>query len=382
MIISSGEESMHIPFVDLHAQYLSIKEEVDAAIHEVLDSSAYILGPAVTAFEKSFAEYIGTQYAIGVDSGTQAIELALRAIGLQAGDEVILPANTFIATALPVSRLGAKPVLVDINEQTYNITAENIEKAITKKTRAILPVHLYGQPVAELEAILDLAQAHHLEVIEDACQAHGAYLGSKRAGSFGKAAAFSFYPGKNLGAYGDAGMVVTNDPAVAEQVKQLRNYGQSKKYHHDQIGFNHRMDSIQAAVLNVKLKYLDGWNAARRNHAARYIEALSQVYGVITPSVPQNVEPIWHIFALRSKQRDQLISYLEDNDISTGIHYPIPIHLQPAYANLGYHAGDFPVTEQIAQEQLSLPMYAELDATMIDYVTQKVSDFSNSSMNK
>lgn len=373
---------MHIPFVDLHAQYLSIKEEVDAAIHEVLDSSAYILGPAVTAFEKSFAEYIGTQYAIGVDSGTQAIELALRAIGLQAGDEVILPANTFIATALPVSRLGAKPVLVDINEQTYNITAENIEKAITKKTRAILPVHLYGQPVAELEAILDLAQAHHLEVIEDACQAHGAYLGSKRAGSFGKAAAFSFYPGKNLGAYGDAGMVVTNDPAVAEQVKQLRNYGQSKKYHHDQIGFNHRMDSIQAAVLNVKLKYLDGWNAARRNHAARYIEALSQVYGVITPSVPQNVEPIWHIFALRSKQRDQLISYLEDNDISTGIHYPIPIHLQPAYANLGYHAGDFPVTEQIAQEQLSLPMYAELDATMIDYVTQKVSDFSNSSMNK
>lgn len=177
-------------------------------------------------------------------------------------------------------------------------------------------------------------------------------------------------------------MVVTNDPAVAEQVKQLRNYGQSKKYHHDQIGFNHRMDSIQAAVLNVKLKYLDGWNAARRNHAARYIEALSQVYGVITPSVPQNVEPIWHIFALRSKQRDQLISYLEDNDISTGIHYPIPIHLQPAYANLGYHAGDFPVTEQIAQEQLSLPMYAELDATMIDYVTQKVSDFSNSSMNK
>lgn len=185
---------MHIPFVDLHAQYLSIKEEVDAAIHEVLDSSAYILGPAVTAFEKSFAEYIGTQYAIGVDSGTQAIELALRAIGLQAGDEVILPANTFIATALPVSRLGAKPVLVDINEQTYNITTENIEKAITKKTRAILPVHLYGQPVAELEAILDLAQAHHLEVIEDACQAHGAYLGSKRVGSFGKATAFSFYP--------------------------------------------------------------------------------------------------------------------------------------------------------------------------------------------
>ena len=366
---------MQVPFLDLNAQYNSIKTEVDAAMQAVIDTSSFILGPAVIEFENHFAQYIGVRHAVGVDSGTQAIELALRAVGLQPGDEVIAPANTFIASVLPVSRLGAKPVFVEINSQTYNIDVNRLESAITPKTRVILPVHLYGQPVTEMERILEIADDHHLVVIEDAAQAHGALYKGQRAGSFGKAAAFSFYPGKNLGAYGDGGMVVTDDDEVAKKIRQLRNYGQTKKYHHEQLGFNHRLDSIQAAVLDVKLKYLDKWNEARRKHAAQYIQKLHDIDEIILPYIPSEVEPVWHIFAIRAKNRDQLQAYLQEYGISTGIHYPIPIHLQKSYQNLEYGKSDFPLTETIAEELLSLPMYAELSDEQIDFVCEKIQQF-------
>lgn len=367
---------MQVPFLDLKTQYLSIKQEVDEAMQEVVDSCAFILGPAVTEFEQNFAKFIGVKHAVGVDSGTQAIELALRAVGLEAGDEVIAPANTFIASVLPVSRLGAKPVFVEINPKTYNIDVEKIEAAITPRTKVILPVHLYGQPVSGMEKILEIAKAHDLFVIEDTAQSHGAKYKGKNAGSFGHASAFSFYPGKNLGAYGDGGAVVTNDDEISEKVRQLRNYGQTKKYHHDQLGFNHRLDSIQAAVLNVKLKYLDGWNAGRRKHADTYLDLLSDTKGLILPYVPSDVEPIWHIFAIRvQKQRDELMEFLQENGISTGIHYPIPIHLQKSYQYLEYEKGDFPITEEIAEQLVSLPMCAELTDEMVVFVCDKIKEF-------
>ena len=366
---------MQVPFLDLNAQYRSIKTEVDAAMQSVIDTSSFILGPAVTEFENHFAKYIGVKHAIGVDSGTQAIELALRAVDLQPGDEVIAPANTFIASVLPVSRLGAKPVFVEINPQTYNLDITRLESAITPKTRVILPVHLYGQPVTEMERILEIADQHNLMVIEDAAQAHGAYYKGKRVGSFGKAAAFSFYPGKNLGAYGDGGMVVTNDAEVAEKVRQLRNYGQTQKYHHEQLGFNHRLDSIQAAVLDVKLKYLDQWNKGRQAHAATYIKKLETIDEIILPYIPPEVEPVWHIFAIRVKKRDELQAYLQEFGVATGIHYPIPIHLQKSYQYLEYEKGDFPLTETIAEELLSLPMYAELSDEHIDFICEKIQQF-------
>ena len=366
---------MQVPFLDLQTQYQSIKPEVDSAIQEVINSCAFILGPAVKEFENNFAEYIGVNHAIGVDSGTQAIELALRAVGLEPGDEVIAPANTFIASVLPISRLGAKPVLVDINPKTYNIDVEKIEAAITPRTKVILPVHLYGQPVTEMEKLLDIAERHNLTVVEDTAQSHGAKYKGQRAGSFGKVAAFSFYPGKNLGAYGDGGAVVTNDDEIAEKVRQLRNYGQSKKYHHDQLGFNHRLDSIQAAVLNVKLQYLDEWNDGRRKNANLYLKELAATEGVILPHVPSEVEPVWHIFAIRTQKRDGMMAFLKENGISTGIHYPIPIHMQKSYQHLDYEKGDFPITEKIAKELISLPMCAELSEEMVVYVCDKIKEF-------
>ena len=366
---------MQVPFLDLKTQYQSIKEEVDQAIQEVIDSCAFILGPAVTEFENNFAEYLGVKHVIGVDSGTQAIELALRALGVEQGDEIIAPANTFIASVLPVSRLGAKPVFVEINPKTYNIDVDKIEAAITPRTKGIIPVHLYGQPVIEMERILEIAEKHNLFVMEDTAQAHGAKYKGKCAGSFGHASAFSFYPGKNLGAYGDGGAVATNDDTVAEKIRELRNYGQTQKYHHERLGFNHRLDSIQAAVLNVKLKYLDEWNDGRRRHAKQYIELLSDVDGVVVPHVPEEVEPIWHIFAIRVKQRDELMDFLKDNGISTGIHYPIPIHLQKSYQYLEYEKGDFPLTEEISEQLVSLPMCAELTDEMVVYVCDKIKEF-------
>lgn len=365
---------MNVPFVDLQAQHRPIQDEVNRAIQHVIENAHFVLGEDVAAFESEFAAYCGTRYAVGVDSGLSALELTLRAYGIGAGDEVIVPANTFIATAAAVTFTGAKPVLVDIRPDTYNIDTGQIEAAITPRTRAIIPVHLYGIP-ADMDAILALASKHNLIVIEDACQAHGAYYRDRRAGSLGHAAAFSFYPAKNLGATGDAGMVVTNDAQVAAQIKAMRNCGQREKYYHVTLPANHRLDTIQAAVLRIKLKHLDSWNAARRQHAARFNELLKDS-GVITPATPADTQPVWHLYVIRTEDRDELKDHLSKRGIGTGIHYPVPIHLQPYYHDLGYRAGDFPVTERYAKQILSLPMFAELTPEAIASVVDTIKQFA------
>jgi dTDP-4-amino-4,6-dideoxygalactose transaminase len=368
-----SKSQRNVPFVDLAAQYAGIREDVDEAVNRILQSADFILGSDVRAFEEEFAAFCGVERAVAVDSGTSALELALRACGIKAGDEVITAANTFIATALAISNVGATPVLVDVDPMTYCIDVAAIERALTSRTKAIIPVHLYGHP-AEMDSILELARLRGLRVIEDACQAHGARYKGRRVGSFGDAAAFSFYPGKNLGAYGDGGMVVTNDGDVAESVTMLRNYGQKEKYHHVSLGFNRRLDTIQAAALRVKLRHLDAWNAARRDHASAYQRLLAGT-GVQLPTAAEHVEPVWHLFVVRTSRRDDLRDYLTKLGIITGIHYPIPVHLQPAYSELGYQRGDFPVTEQAADEILSLPMYAELTGEAIACVAEAISTF-------
>jgi dTDP-4-amino-4,6-dideoxygalactose transaminase len=371
--MSASKSFSKIPFVDLQAQYQQIAAEVKPAMQRVVDSCAFILGPEVQKFEEEFARFCDVNYTVSVDSGTSAIELALRAFDIGPGDEVIAPANTFIATVLPITQLGATPILVDQHPETYTIDVAQIEAAITDKTKVIMPVHLYGQP-ADMDPILEIAKRHNLIVIEDAAQAHGARYKGKRVGGFGNAAAFSFYPGKNLGAYGDGGAVVTNDVAVDDKLRLLRNYGQRVKYHHEEIGYNHRLDSIQAAVLRVKLRYLDDWNAARRQHAVAYTRLLAGL-GVHPPMVPDYSEPVWHLFVIRVQDRDGFQAFLKERHIDSGIHYPIPIHMQPAYQFLGYGRGDFPVTEGYADHIVSLPMYAELTTEMVEYVTEAVKDF-------
>jgi len=358
---------LQIPFVDLGAQYADIRHEVSQAMEKVLAKSDFILGHDVELFEEEFAAYCEAKYAVGVDSGTSALELILRAYEIGPGDEVITVANTFIATVLAIAMVGATPVLVDINRDTYNIDISRVEAAITERTKAILPVHLYGQP-AEIDPLLAIARKHNLLVIEDACQAHGARYGTQRVGSLGNAAAFSFYPAKNLGAYGDAGMIVTNDTKVTHAARMLRNYGQSTKYHHEMAGYNRRLDTLHAAVLRVKLHYLDSWNAARRQHAATYNELMVNA-GLVLPREASACESVWHLFVVRSQQRDELQAYLGRHGIATGVHYPVPVHLQPAFANLGYKPGAFPITEQYAKQILSLPMYPELSIGMIEHIT-------------
>lgn len=364
---------MQVPFVDLGAQYAAIGREVDAAMGAVLQRGDFILGRDLEQFEEEFAAYCEAPFAVGVDSGMSALTLILRGYDIGPGDEVITSANTFIATALTISMVGARPVLVDIDPETLTLDLEHLERAITPRTRAIMPVHLYGHP-EDMDPINELAARHGLIVIEDACQAHGARYKGKRTGSLGHAAAYSFYPAKNLGAYGDGGMVVTADPDLVQRLQLLRNYGQSEKYHHQVQGFNHRLDTLQAAALRVKLRYLDDWNAARRRHAARFSRLLSGS-GVVLPPVMPGVEPVWHLYIIRTRERDGLRAYLGERGIATGIHYPIPIHLQPAYVELGYRAGDFPVSEATAEEMLSLPMYAELQDEQIDYVADAVRAF-------
>jgi dTDP-4-amino-4,6-dideoxygalactose transaminase len=309
-------------------------------------------------------------YGVGVDSGTSALELALRAYEIGPGDEVITAANTFIATVLAISYTGATPVLVDIDPESYNLDPARVEQVITSRTKAIVPVHLYGQP-ADMDPIVEIARRHHLVVIEDAAQAHGARYKGRRAGSLGDAAAFSFYPAKNLGAYGDGGMVVTNDSKIADSLRMLRNYGQSKKYHHQLKGFNRRLDTLQASVLRVKLKYIDQWNAARRRHARLYNKGLNES-GLILPIEAEGSDSVFHLYVVRTDQREQLQRGLQQEGISTGIHYPIPIHLQPAYEDLGYQRGDFPITEQFAEQILSLPMYPELPGSAIEQTVAAV----------
>ena len=366
-----------VPFVDLAAQHAAIEADVDEAMRRVLRRTDYILGREVDAFEEEFAAYCESRYAVGLDSGTSALELALRAFEIGPGDEVITVANTFVATALAISYTGARPVLVDADPETANIDVSLIERAITPRTKAIVPVHLYGQP-ADMDAILSVAHRYDLVVIEDACQAHGARYKGARVGSLGDAAAFSFYPAKNLGAYGDGGAVTTNDERAADALRMLRNYGQREKYRHELRGFNRRLDTLQAAVLRVKLRHLDDWNAARQRHAELYTRRLAGS-GVATPVVAEDARSVWHLYVVETDDRAGLKAHLDARGIATGIHYPIPIHLQPAYADLGYSKGDFPVAERQAERILSLPMYAELTAEMVEYAADAVHEHAASS---
>ncbi len=347
-----------VPFLDLQAQYRSIRAEVREALNRVLESSTFVLGEEVTAFEHEFARFCQADYAIAVNSGTSALHLSLVAAGIRAGDEVITTPFTFVATAAAIEYSGARPVFVDIDPRTFNIDAEQIEKAITPRTRAILPVHLYGQ-AAEMDSIMEIARRRGLIVIEDACQAHAAEYKGRRVGAIGDFGCFSFYPGKNLGAYGEGGIVVTNDPDKAHTIAVLRDWGQEAKYHHVFKGYNYRMDALQGAVLRVKLRYLDAWTKERRSRALRYDELLSSL-PVETPTAAATNRHVYHVYAIRVPHREFLQQQLKARGIQTGIHYPIPVHLQPAYADLGYRSGAFPESEVAAAEVLSLPLYAEI----------------------
>jgi len=360
--------NVSVPFVDLKQQYTSIKSEVDAAIARVIENTSFILGPEVRAFEAAFAEYVGARACIAVNSGTAALQLALMAAGIGAGDEVIVPSFTFFATAEAVSVLGATPVFVDVDPVSYTVTAAAIERAITPRTRALIPVHLYGQ-AADLDPILELAKKHHLHVIEDAAQAHGAEYKRKRVGSLGSAGCFSFYPSKNLGAYGEAGAVVTNDEELAKRLRLWRDHGSTSKYAHAIVGYNFRMEEIQAAVLNVKLRHLNDWNDARRARAATYNASLSSA-GLVLPEEMDYARHVYHVYAVQSQNRDDLQKRLTAAGVQTGVHYPIPIHLQPAYASLGYKGGELPVTENLAERVLSLPMFPELSDEQIGRVAE------------
>lgn len=363
-----------IQFLDLGAAYNELKEEMDAAYKRVLSSGWYILGQEVEAFEEEFAKYIGVKYCIGVGNGLEAIQLILRAYGIGRGDEVIVPANTYIATWLAVSHEGARVVPVEPDERTYNIDPKRIEEVITSRTRAIIPVHLYGQP-ANMDAINAIARFHGIKVIEDAAQAHGACYYGRKAGSLGDAAAWSFYPTKNLGAIGDAGAVTTNDPVLAERIRVLRNYGSKVKYYNLEKGLNSRLDELQAALLRVKLHYLDSWNARRAKIASMYLEGLSET-NLVLPFVPKEFESCWHLFVIRSNKRDELQNYLRQNGVITMIHYPVPPHLQEAYRDLNIAKGTYPITEAIHREVLSLPIGPHMPEETAETVISIIKKFA------
>ncbi|WP_414568126.1 DegT/DnrJ/EryC1/StrS family aminotransferase [Nostoc sp. CCY 9925] len=360
-----------IPFVDLKAQYLSIKDEIDTAVLKVLESTQFILGNEVKALEEEFASYCNADYGIAVNTGTSALHLALLAAGIGAADEVITVPFTFVATVAAICYTGAKPVFVDIDPVSYTIDVTQIEKAITERTKAILPVHLYGQP-ADMEPIMEIARRYGLTVIEDAAQAHGAEYKGQRVGSIGDIGCFSFYPGKNLGAYGEGGMIVTKNPEYTHTMQMLRDWGQERRYHHVLKGYNYRMDGIQGAILRVKLRYIEKWTEGRIAHAAQYNQLLADC--VPTPVVLPYSRHVYHVYAVRTSQREFLQQQLNEHGIQTGIHYPIPVHLQTAYSDLGYQYGDFPHSESAAMEELSLPMYAELSTAQIATVSQKLKE--------
>jgi dTDP-4-amino-4,6-dideoxygalactose transaminase len=355
-----------IPFIDLQAQYRSIKAEIDAAVVRVLEEGQFALGPAVSRFEQAFASYCGTREAIGVNSGTSALHLALLAAGVAPGDEVITVPFTFVATVAAIEYAGARPVFVDVEETYYTMDPARLEAAITPRTKAIVPVHLYGQP-ADMDPILEIAARRGLTVIEDACQAHGAEYRGRRCGSLGTLGCFSFYPTKNLGAYGEGGAVVTSSPELAARIRLLRNWGEDARYAHAARGFNYRMDAIQGAMLDVKLRRLDAWTEARRAHAVAYGRCLQDTAASV-PRVREGVRHVYHVFAVRVGQRDAVRARLADAGVQTGVHYPIPLHLQPAYRDLGYARGAFPVAERLAGEVLSLPMFPELTERQIEIV--------------
>ncbi|MBN9234011.1 MULTISPECIES: DegT/DnrJ/EryC1/StrS family aminotransferase [Phyllobacteriaceae] len=360
-----------IPFLDLRAQYASIKPELDDAVLRVLASGQYVLGEEVAGFEREFAAYCGTSHAVAVNTGTSALHLALLAAGIGPGDEVITVPFTFVASVAAIRYTGAHPVFVDIDPHALTMDPAQLEAAITPRTKAIVPVHLYGR-MADMAPIMEIADRHGLPVIEDACQAHGADFRDKRAGSIGHSGCFSFYPGKNLGACGEGGIVVTNDAATAAMVATLRDWGQEQRYHHRLKGFNFRMDGIQGAVLRVKLRHLEHWTAARRSHARLYDALLADIETIRSPANPADGRHVYHVYAIRSVDRDSLRRSLDVAGIQTGLHYPIPVHLQPAHADLGHRVGDFPVSEKAANEVLSLPLYPEMTAGQVAEVVSVI----------
>ncbi len=369
-----SQEANSLPLVDLKRQYETIKPDIQQAINEVLDHTDFIMGRAVDYFETAFGQFCGADFAIGVASGTAAIHLALYALGVGPGDEVITVPHTFIATVEPIVALGAKPVFVDVDPEDFTLDPRKLQAAITPRTKAIIPVHLYGQ-CADMSPILELAAPHHIPVIEDAAQAHGAGYHGQKAGTIGAAGCFSFYPGKNLGAYGDAGAITTNNPDLAARLRRLRNHGRAEKYAHLESGYGERLDTLQAAVLKVKLAHLAEWNMQRRQCADYYTELLGQTPDVQLPHVRPGSEHVFHLYVIRCAQRDALMAHLKARGIQTGIHYPLPLHLQPAYQNLGYRKGDFPVTECLAETILSLPLFPELTFAEVQRVATEIQAF-------
>ncbi len=365
---------MNIPLVDLKAQYHPLKDDILERIAEILDSMHLFLGPNVQALEQEFATYSEVAHAIGVSEGTTALQLSLMACGVNAGDEVITVSHTFIATTEAIALVGAKPIFVDIDPDTYTMDVGQIESAITSRTRAIIPVHLYGQP-ADMDSIMDIAERHRLWVIEDACQAHGAHYKERRTGGLGHMAAYSFYFSKNLGAYGEAGMVTTNDDELAEKLKMLRDHGSRQRYHHEVIGLNGRLDEIQAAVLRVKLPHLDNWNERRRTNAAHYNELFQDIEGVYLPQTADYARHVFHLYVVRVVRRDRLFRYLKEQGVGVGIHYPVPCHLQSAFQSFRMNQNGLPVTEQVAGEIISLPMYPELAEEQRVYVASAIRKF-------
>jgi dTDP-4-amino-4,6-dideoxygalactose transaminase len=360
-----------VPFLDLQAHHAPMREEINSAIQDVIDKAAFAGGPFVAAFEADFAAYCNSKYAVGVSSGTDALWLALLALGVGPGDEVITVPNSFMATAEAITYCGAKPVFIDVDERSYNMDPAGLGKALTSRTKAIVPVHLFGQP-ADMDPILAFARKHGLFVVEDAAQAHGAQYKGRRVGTLGDLACFSFYPGKNLGALGEAGAVVTNCAELQEKIQVLRDHGQVRKYHHTMIGWNCRMDGIQGAVLRVKLRHLERANQFRRSHAAHYTAALDGIKGVLIPAQSAQLKHVHHIYAIRVQNRDEVMQRLADDGIGCAVHYPVPIHLQEAYRHLGYKRGALPIAERCATEFVSLPMFPELTPAQVEFVVQGV----------
>lgn len=366
--------NMNVPFVDLKAQYKTIRSEVLPAIENVLDNTAYVLGKPVSDFEAEFARAHSVAHCVGVSSGTDGNHMALWALGIGPGDEVIIPANTFIATAWGATLCGATPVFVDCHPETYNIDPERVEARITPKTKAIVAVHLYGQP-ADMDPLLEIARKHNIALVEDCAQAHLAQYKGVPVGGIGKIASWSFYPGKNLGAYGEGGAVTCNDPELARNLRMIRDHGSEKKYEHEILGHNYRMEGIQGAVLGVKMKYIEKWTESRRAHAATYRELLSGLPEFALPTETDATRHVYHLYVVRTPHRDKLQKHLQDREVSTGLHYPIPLHLAKAFAHLGYRTGEFPAAEAAASQVLSLPMFPELSREQIDYVAESIREF-------
>jgi len=365
---------MKIPFLDLKTQYKQIEHEVLPMITAAMANGAFIGGEQVSCFEEEFAKFCDSNYCVGVNSGTDALRFALMAIGVGPGDEVITVPNTFIATTEAISQAGAKPVFVDVYPDTCNMDVSKIEEKFSKNTKAIIPVHLYGQP-ADMDQVQKIAQENGIGVLEDACQAHGAIYKNKKAGSMGAVGCFSFYPGKNLGAFGEGGAIVTQDEAIAQKIRMIRDHGQRKKYFHDLEGYNGRLDAIQAGVLRIKLKRLDDWNKLRRQNAAYYTELLSEVPSVTLPVEAKFAGSVYHLYVILIDDRDGLQNHLNSKGVASGLHYPLPLHLQKAYDHLGYNKGDFPIAENIADRLLSLPMFPELTREQIEYVVESIKEF-------